>query len=211
MSSDLKISPVYGDKNRLCGTYIALEQSATTAELRKEIEKVTGLSTSAYEISSYRSAAHHDTWTVFGDKIDITTLSSPYFNLVYSPYRDGKQGKGPIRIHITPEDSVETVTVECEPNCTFDELGDRIQQEVKDIPRRAQHLYSGEIFLDPVISGGYTLSSLRIMDVSCLRQISLVFGKETSALTWRNRGTNYAWNALFVASTSRILPVRGLP
>ena len=172
MSSDWKVSPAYGDKNPLARMYIALEQSATAAELRKEIEKVTGLSTSAYEISSYRSAAHHDTSTVFGDKIDITTFSSPEFYLVYSPYRDGKQGKGPIRIHITPEDSVETITVECEPNCTFDELGDRIQQEVKDIPRRAQRLYSGNTFLDPDIARQYTLSSLHIMDASCLPQIS---------------------------------------
>ncbi|KAK4139151.1 uncharacterized protein C8A04DRAFT_33378 [Dichotomopilus funicola] len=211
VSSDWKISPRYGGKNPVYRMYIALEESATTAELRKEIEKATGLSTSAYEISSYRSAAHADTWTVLSGRIDMATFSSPTFDLVYSPYRDGKQGKGPIRIHITPEDSIEAVTIECEPDCTFDELGDRIQQEVMDIPRRAQRLYSGKTYLDPVEAGRYTLSSLRIMDGDTLRLERPLHGVYVMTLTGKKLVVKCDLSSTVENLKTRIRDKEGIP
>lgn len=174
VSCDSGIQPTYGNIRPQC---IALEQSSTIADLRKAIEKATGLPTSAYEISSHHSARHDDASPVFGDKIDTATFHPPEFTVIYSPYRGGKQPKGPMRIHITPEGYTKSVTILCQPNYTFDELGTRIEQEISNFPRLSQRLYVGRRFLDDATCRRYTLSSLNLVDVSYLPLIPFVAGE----------------------------------
>lgn len=163
---------------------IALEQSSTIVDLRQAIEKVTGLSTSAYEISSHRSARHLDTWPVFEDDIATDTFRPPEFTLVYSPYRDGKQPKGAMRVHVTPKGSGKTVTILCQPNYTFDELGTRIEQELSSFPRASQRLFVGNRRLEHEKSRRYTLSSLRLVDVSYSSIIPFIVDVGPSVLTF---------------------------
>lgn len=131
----------------------------------------TGLSTMAYEISSVNFARHDDTSRIFGadDRMALGKVT-----LIYSPYRDGKQPKGPVRILLQPEGSSGVVTVTCALNSTFGEFGTCIEQTLPAFPRSSHRLYrpSGAL-LESDRCSKYTLSSLGIKEV---RRPSLVYG-----------------------------------
>lgn len=165
VKSDGRIAPKYGSSSL---QHIAVDASSTIAGLRKAIEASTGLSTSAYELSSSRSVRHDDTCKVFGDKFDTVPIRCPEFTLVHSPYRAGMQPKGPMKLYIVPEISAKPVTIVCEPNFSFDELADCMEQKIEGFQRDWERFITRGRLLDDYERRTFTLSSSGLKDASFL-------------------------------------------